>query len=146
MNQLQILVELFGEVTIPDAVHDELLGKVGHEAQRFEEAIEEFISVNSDFRIQPEELELARTLGPGESESISLARTIRATLIMDDRQGRRVARSLGIPLTGTIDVLLLAKEAGILASIRPILDELVANGYFLSHTLIEEATKLAGEI
>ena len=44
-------------------------------------------------------------------------------VIIDERKGRRYARRLGLPLTGTLGVLLLAKERGLITSFAaPILE------------------------
>ena len=49
---------------------------------------------------------------PGEREAIALALATGATVVLDDRRGRRRARSLGVPLTGTLGVLLALHRAG----------------------------------
>ncbi|NEQ38713.1 MAG: DUF3368 domain-containing protein [Okeania sp. SIO3I5] len=41
-------------------------------------------------------------------------------LIVDERKGRREATKLGIPITGTLGVLLKAKQLGFMSSIKPI--------------------------
>lgn len=145
INRLHLLHDLFEDVVIPDAVHDELLAKAGTESERISEAIEEFISVEATGGVADAYPRLAAPLGPGEQESISLATELGATLLMDDRRARIVARSLGIPLTGTIGVLLLAKSSGLLDAVRPALEECVREGYFLSAALITEALKIADE-
>ena len=48
----------------------------------------------------------------GEREAIALALAAGATVVLDDRRGRRRARSLGVPITGTLGVLLALHRAG----------------------------------
>lgn len=60
----------------------------------------------------------------GEAEAIALAYERHNLLILDDRQARSVAQRLTVPIIGTIGVLLLAKQAGILASVSSILIEM----------------------
>jgi predicted nucleic acid-binding protein len=50
-----------------------------------------------------------------------------------------------IPVTGTVGVLLLAKDAGRIGSLSLCLNRLKETGLFLSSDLIRQALKLAGE-
>ena len=81
----------------------------------------------------------------GEAEAIALAYEHHSLLILDDRQARSVAQRLTIPIIGTIGVLLLAKQAGILASVGSILIELESASFYVSDALKREALRLAGE-
>lgn len=66
-------------------------------------------------------------LGAGESEAIVLAsETSAARLILDDRKARRTAQQLGLPITGTLAVLLRAKQHGLIPNLRDVLDDLAA--------------------
>lgn len=49
---------------------------------------------------------------PGEREAIALALATGATVVLDDRGGRRRARRLGVTITGTLGVLLALHRAG----------------------------------
>jgi predicted nucleic acid-binding protein len=81
----------------------------------------------------------------GEAEAIALAYEHHNLLILDDRQARSVAQRLTVPIIGTIGVLLLAKQAGILTSVASILIELESASFYVSDALKEEALRLAGE-
>jgi predicted nucleic acid-binding protein len=58
---------------------------------------------------------LAAALGAGETEAVSPAveRAARI-LVVDDRAARRLAQSLGLPIVGTLGVLLAGKRLGVL--------------------------------
>jgi predicted nucleic acid-binding protein len=72
-------------------------------------------------------------LGGGETEGIALARTIsNALLLLDDGQARRIATALGLRISGTIGVLLVAKERGLLERVGPELDRLEKFGFRLA--------------
>ena len=86
-----------------------------------------------------------RRRAEGEAEAIALAYEHHSLLILDDRQARSVAQRLTIPIIGTIGVLLLAKQAGILASVGSILIELESASFYVSDALKREALRLAGE-
>jgi predicted nucleic acid-binding protein len=54
-------------------------------------------------------------LDPGETEAIALALEMpRTALLVDDRRGRKAAEERGIFVVGTIAILDLADEAGLL--------------------------------
>ena len=82
----------------------------------------------------------------GEAEAMVLARSLSdATLLVDDARGRVVARRLGLRVRGTVGVLLQAKAAGLLESIRECLDALEDGGVFVGRELQAEALRLADE-
>jgi predicted nucleic acid-binding protein len=61
-------------------------------------------------------------LGAGESAVLAWARRNAGALtVMDDLQGRRCAASLGVPVMGTLAIVLAAKRLGRLGSIRGVL-------------------------
>ncbi len=86
-------------------------------------------------------------LDHGEAAVLALAEERHAALIiMDERKGRRYAQRLGIPVAGTIAVLLLAKERGLLPAVGPLLQTLVDAGLYLAPSLVTRALHLAGEL
>lgn len=87
----------------------------------------------------------SQRLDQGESEAIVLAQELGATLLIDERKARTIAAALGIPLTGTVGVLLEAKRSGIVSQIQPLLDNMLLAGVRLSTRLYDNALKLAGE-
>ncbi len=82
---------------------------------------------------------------PGEAEAIALAYEKGLRIILDDRKAREVAHRLGLKVTGTVGLLVKAKQEGILSAIRPLLDDLDANRFRISAELRAEALRLAGE-
>ena len=65
--------------------------------------------------------------------------------LIDDRAGHRVAVDLGLRVIGALAVLVCAKQMGKLEHIRPLVEHLLASGYFLSDKVVEEALKQVGE-
>lgn len=67
------------------------------------------------------------------------------TLVIDERLGRQAARQLGLTVTGSIGVLIEAKQRGYIPAVRPLLEAARRQGYWLSDELIAIATKMASE-
>ena len=76
---------------------------------------------------------IVRDLGKGETSVILLGiENPNCLLILDDRLARKVARNLDLRITGTIGILILAKENGIIKAIKPYLDKLSDIRFYLS--------------
>ena len=68
-----------------------------------------------------------------------------AEVVLDDRQARRCARSLGLATTGTLGIILRAKRRGFIPAARPIIQKLLDRGLYLAHDLVEASLAEAGE-
>ena len=88
---------------------------------------------------------LSLTVDVGEAEAIALASEKNCLLISDDKQARTAAKRLGVSVIGMVGVLVRAKQSGVVLAVKPILDDLELNSFFISRTLREEALKLIGE-
>jgi len=84
-------------------------------------------------------------LGDGEAAAIALASQHRLPIILDDRQARTVARQLGLRVIGTVGCALKAKQAGVVAAVKPLIEKLEEQGFYLSPALKTESLRLAGE-
>jgi predicted nucleic acid-binding protein len=85
-------------------------------------------------------------LGPGESAVLALAMAEPgAFVVIDDRDARRCARSLNIPLIGTLGLVLRAKMEGWISEARPVVERLRDSGMYLSDQVIKESLALVGE-
>lgn len=116
-TQLKVLHELFGEIIIPEAVHEELTinEKYVEEAKLINSS--EFIRVISvEDRKSVSLLQRAAGLDLGESEAIIYAENNNADLLLvDEASGRRVAKSMGIEIMGSIGVLISAFKRGVIS-------------------------------
>jgi predicted nucleic acid-binding protein len=85
-------------------------------------------------------------LGRGESEVLAVAaQTPGARAVLDDLAARRCARFLGVEILGTGKVLLLAKQRGLIVSVRAQIEGLLAADFRLSERLIVQLLALSGE-
>ena len=79
-------------------------------------------------------------LHPGEAEAIALALEMTADrLLIDERDGRKLARQLGLRLTGVLGVLLRAKKTGRIQAIKPEIEALRTKARFFVASHLETA-------
>ena len=86
-------------------------------------------------------------LGKGEAEAIQLAKEIGADILLtDDRKARATAVSLDVRCSGLLGLLVVAKQANYLESVRAMIEVLEKQGgLYLSPAVKAEAMKIAGE-
>ncbi len=145
IEQLRILPALAGKIIVPPAVVEELaVGRVAG-VDLPDLAQLDWITVQNP--AGQSALPLISDLGAGESEVLMLAlETPGATVILDDLLARRVAESLNLRLTGTLGLLLDAKQAGLISQVRPLLDQLQTLRFRLSPVTYQAMLKLADEL
>ncbi len=124
IGQLDLLRQLYGEISIPDAVWGEIVvdgvGQPG--ANEVKQA--DWIKRRSVGNIQLI-LALQQELDNGEAEAIALAVESEADLlIIDERLGRDVARHFGLNISGLIAVLIEAKHKGLIDEVEGYLDKM----------------------
>lgn len=79
---------------------------------------------------------LSLELDKGEASTIAYAMAHpQAKILMDEKKGRTAAKRLGLTVTGTVGVLLKAKEQGLITSGQDILEKLEKHGFWLSEEL-----------
>lgn len=143
IGRLDLLRDLFREVLIPRAVEEEFLAV---ETVARQHALLEAPWVRSVPLAHPRRALVYAALDQGEAEVLTLAEEREARLVViDELRGRRFAERLGIPLTGSLGILLLAKEAGLIESVSVWLSKLQEAGLFLAPSLIQRTLEIAGE-
>ena len=146
LGLLHVLDGLFDEVYITDAVYYETVVEgVAHE-----EAVD---IAKADFlrKVSPQNQKLVKFLlelvDYGEAETIAFAIEKDIDLVvLDDREARKVARSFGLRVTGTLGILLLAKRKGLLNEVGPYVEELRKHGFRISDEIVQKILKSAGEL
>ncbi len=148
IGQLALLRDLYRRVLIPAAVWRETVeegqGRAG-EAEVRAAAQSGWVEVR---RVQSRPLVRVLTdgLDDGEAETIALAAEAAAVLVLlDETQAREKARSMGLPLTGTLGVLMRARRNGMLGSLRPVLDRLRQESFWIDERLYRKALEAVGE-
>ncbi len=132
IGRLELLPELFEPIFVPPEVQNEF-----------------GISLTWLKVERPSDQSLVTTLkmlvDDGEAEALALAKELGLRIILDDRQARAVGKRLSIPVIGTVGVLVQAKYARVISLIKPLLEDLESNGFYLSDALKDEALILVGE-
>ena len=88
----------------------------------------------------------AKHLGSGELAVLRLGlERARAVVILDDAAARAAARSLALTITGTLGILVEAKRRGLIAAVRPTMDQIQAAGFRLDPATRKIVLSLVGE-
>jgi predicted nucleic acid-binding protein len=131
IDQLDLLDALFYRVVIPQAVWQELEDNIEKasipQVRRFQNNI---MSVNHYEEIG---------LGSGETEAILLYEEIHADrLLIEDRNARLFAEARGIRCTGTLGILIEAKNENLISGLRPLFYQLRAKKRYFALPLMNQ--------
>lgn len=143
LGRLDLLRDLFQEVLIPQTVQTEFLAteKLARRA-----ALEAAPWVKSTPLENPRRVLAFVGLDRGEADVLALAEERQARLVViDEKKARRYAERLGLTLTGTLGLLVLAKERGLIDAVGTWITKLEEAGLHLSPALVQKTLALAGE-
>jgi predicted nucleic acid-binding protein len=134
IGHIDVLPRLFGAVSVPATVADELRHPRAPEAVRAWAAVPPpWFAVHPDPAKPAAELQ---RLDPGERAAIALAHALGAGLILiDDRAGVAVAREQGFRVTGTLGVLIEAAGQGLL-DLTTVFAALRATNFYVPPSLL----------
>jgi uncharacterized protein len=144
IGRLDLLHKLYDHVFLPAAVQDEVFagGAASIGSRELREADWLEVVPLQD----PGRADLIADLERGEAEVLALAQERNADLvIIDERLARRHANRLGMRLTGTLGMLLKAKQLGMIEAVAPMIDQLRQGGIRLGDDVVTEVLSLAGE-
>ena len=145
IGHLWLLEKLFGRLTIPAAVYNDVVVKGSGRPGAKDVAEARWIHVRKVRNVSVVE-GLTSVLHQGEAEAIVLAREIGADLtILDDNLARETARIKEFNVTGTLALLRRAKEKGLIPELKPLLDALRSARFYIGEEY-DELLKDADEI
>ncbi len=135
IDQADLLLSLFEEVLLPDAVHRELQHpKTPEKVRHWIAKAPEWLKVRG---IQTTPSAPLLILDIGEREAIQLAVELSAdAVLMDDAEGRGVAESLGLRVSGTLGILEQASRLGLI-DLRQVFAKLEQTNFRISPELRE---------
>jgi predicted nucleic acid-binding protein len=133
INALDLLNKIYSNVIITNYIQLEL-----------NEAIPSWISVEQTYNINQSFLKNFN-LGLGESSIIIKANENNGFLIIDDLKARKIATKLRLRYTGSIGILIIAKELGLIQSVKFYLGKIQTTNFRLSDILINEVLEITNE-
>ncbi|QHG18031.1 DUF3368 domain-containing protein [Nostoc sp. ATCC 53789] len=148
IQHLQLLPQLYTQVTIPEAVYCELtdidLPVPGNSEVQTASWLEVRKVLNREI---VERLRDEVRLDPGESEAIALTLELSADLLLiDERRGRAEANRLGLRITGLLGILIEAKHQNLIVAVKPLMDALITTSEFrVSPALYNQILNMVNE-
>ena len=134
IKELHLLKLLYGEILITDTI-----------AKEFDEPLPNWIII-CPIKLNENVFLFEKRIDKGEASAIMLALEIpNSTIIIDDFKGRSLAKELGIKVTGTMGIIILAKNKKLIPSIKPMLEKIKETNFYISKELENEALGLAKE-
>ncbi len=86
-------------------------------------------------------------LGIGEITSLALALELKnSTVILDDDKAKKIAKSFNLDVTGSLGIIVKAKEKNIIQNVTDVLTKIKATDFYLPPSLENLILKTAGEL
>ena len=144
-GSLEWLPSLYGRIVIPYEVVQEIeAGGPGNPEILCLRAISERVQIGREKTTL--DAALLRELDPGEASVICSALTGDIdTVAIDEKAGRRIARIRGLNVTGSLGMLLKAKQHGAISSLGACVARMRSHGIWISEDLVAEALRLSNE-
>lgn len=137
IGMLDILAD-FGDISIPKAVYEEVTKNDLKGSKEVKNA--DWIKVVEVEK--HESVAFSSALDAGEAQAIALAIKQNADLILlDDLAGRRAAAAYGIEVIGTLGLLKVMYQKGLIKNMKNVLDELQKHGFWMSTDLYSKMLK-----
>ena len=139
---MDLLEKLFETVVVPEAVYLEATVADKKEARQLKTFLKgkvQKVDINQF-------VFLDGFADLGETEAMLLYKQLCADkLLIDDKRGRKIAKINNINMIGSLGVLLVAKERGLITEIAPLLKLIEQSDIHISEALINTVLNLAGE-
>jgi len=89
---------------------------------------------------------LEMDLDSGEASSLALCISMPdALLIVDELKGRRIAQKLNLRYSGTLGMILKAKQTGVIPSVAPLIQKIKQTNFWVTNELLEFLMRKANE-
>ncbi len=142
IGKLELLPTLFGEIIIAEAVRDEIIA-----GGRIKVPLPETIGwIKIKKNVTDIKEKLLFDLDDGEKQTILMAietdnSTYESLLLIDEREGRKTAKSLGFMVKGTLGILADAKRRNLIDDFKGYALKLLENNLYYDLELIEAISK-----
>ncbi|WP_316826901.1 DUF3368 domain-containing protein [Pedobacter miscanthi] len=137
-----ILLENIGELNLLRSLFSQIVTTPTILAE-FGSPLPEWIEIRSPKNIS---FQNSLDIDAGEASAIALAMESESSLlILDDNKGRKAAERLNLLYTGTLGIILKAKNVGIIISVKPIFQKIQQTNFRFSKKVLDEIYALANE-
>jgi len=134
IEELSLLEKLFEQVITTQIVADE-----------FGKPLPEWMLIENP-KDKINQIILEATLDKGEASAIAIAmEQTDCLLIIDELKGRKLAKKLGLNITGTLGLIIEAKNSGHISSVQPVLQKNKQTNFRISEELKKAILSQAGE-
>jgi predicted nucleic acid-binding protein len=144
IERLDLLASLAESLLVPEAVIREIQAEPARNA-----TASQLDGLSSVLRLEDQPLpDRIGSWSLGEGESQVLAHGLQrpgAEVVLDDLAARRCAGRLGLPMIGTLGVVVLCRHRGLIPAARPVVEALCDAGLRLKPSLMDEALARVGE-
>jgi len=145
IGRLELLKKVVENLIIPQAVAHEITEYTQTKRGVIDLSQEAWIIVQSVQSQQQVRL-LLPTLDRGEAEVIALALERQPQLVLiDELTGRKVAESLNLNVSGSVGILIRAKQMNEIPAVKPFLTEMKKQGIYFSQRFIDVVLHQLGE-
>jgi predicted nucleic acid-binding protein len=145
-GHIDVLLTIIQEVVIPETVFQECVTQNDKPGAK---NILNAVRAGNIQKVDDPDISAFRDiddLDVGEACAISLAITMKSAILIDDFIGREVAKAHQVKVIGGCGILLIAKQRGLIAAVKPVIDAWKdVIGYRLSDSLIADVLRKAGE-
>jgi predicted nucleic acid-binding protein len=144
IERLDLLVSLADPLIVPEAVIREI--QAGSDRDGTAGQVKDLPSIlRVGDRPVPDQIRFW-DLGAGESQVLVHGfERPGSEVVLDDLAARRCARGLGLPMIGTLGIVILCRHRGIISAARPVVETLREAGLRLKPALMDEALAKVGE-
>ena len=134
INKLELLKRCYSNIYVTTEI-----------AEEFGKALPNWIKIKEAENKALQQI-LTQILGKGESSAIELTFDLPGTLVaLDDLKARKVAKSLNLKITGSLGILVKAKEQGYIEKLLPILNQVQQTDFRISENIIRKILATVGE-
>jgi predicted nucleic acid-binding protein len=143
INRLDLAERLAPRLHVPQAVIDEVAG--GRQDALAQAALKWALRHATPSVAVPVSI-LSWDIGAGESQVLAQCLLVKGSkAVLDDGEARAAAQSHGIGILGTLGIILRAKRSGLIPEAKPVIEQLLAHGSYLSENLVRSALSMVGE-
>jgi predicted nucleic acid-binding protein len=143
IGRLDLIERLTSEILIPNAVIEEV--RAGQAKDPSAALALQWASKYRAHDVQVMPSIERWDLGAGESQVIAHSAGTARWAVLDDRAARRCAVAHGVPVIGSLGVVLRSKKKRHLDRARPLIEALIAAGMFMDDDFIHRALENVAE-